>query len=258
MYISLSLWHKCTCTIVLLQVLPIWNYNIFLSYWWFEESIPKDLRRLGRQEWIELIFDTLYWCEPYSIEGVLHTPAQKVVRRAKVANSSLSVSWFQYIWHPVFRHKVKHIWIRKKNLILVYWKRRIRPVAFKRMFEIWKWLLFISKIAKRQTRFPGCITYLCDQKNVWIPQFSKAFHSNTNLLFSVTYLLHSRFFSLLSSLSPHAKDSFKQKTEHTAWLIAFKKFYIVCLPTWSRTLHPILHATQQCLWYLLSSEITSW
>ena len=72
-----------TCTIVLFKVLPIWSYDFFPSFWKFVDSIPKKLRRLGGQEWIKPIFDTLFWCEPYSSEGVLHRTEQMGVRRGK-------------------------------------------------------------------------------------------------------------------------------------------------------------------------------
>ena len=61
------------------------NYNkLKWLFWQFVDSIPKELRRLGGQEWIKPIFDTLFWCEPYSNEGVLHRPEQMVVRSVKV------------------------------------------------------------------------------------------------------------------------------------------------------------------------------
>ena len=65
---------KLICTIVLLKVLPIWSYDFFPSFWQFVDPIPKELHRHGGQEWIKPIFDTLFWCKPYSNEGVLHQP----------------------------------------------------------------------------------------------------------------------------------------------------------------------------------------
>ena len=81
---NLNVYLRKTCTIVLLKVLPIWSYDFFLPFWQFVDSIPKELRRLGGQEWIKPIFDSMLWCEPYSSEGVLHQPEQMVVRRGKV------------------------------------------------------------------------------------------------------------------------------------------------------------------------------
>ena len=51
--------------------LTLW---LFPFFWQIVDSIAKDLRRLGGQEWIKPIFDTLFWCEPYSSEDVLHRP----------------------------------------------------------------------------------------------------------------------------------------------------------------------------------------
>ena len=81
---NLNVYLTKTCTIVLFKVLPIWSYDFFPSLWKFVDSIPKELRRLGGQQWIKPIVDTLFWCEPYSSEGVLHRPQQMVVRRGKV------------------------------------------------------------------------------------------------------------------------------------------------------------------------------
>ena len=64
--------------------MPIWSYDFFPSFWQFVNFIPNELPRLGGQEWIKPIFDTLFWCEPYSSEGVLHRPEQMVIRRGKV------------------------------------------------------------------------------------------------------------------------------------------------------------------------------
>ena len=80
---KLNIYLRKTCTIVLFKVFSIWSYDFFPSFWKFVDSIPKELRRLGGQEWINPIFDTLFWCEPYSSEGVLHRPDQMVVRRGK-------------------------------------------------------------------------------------------------------------------------------------------------------------------------------
>ena len=49
---------------VLFKVLHIRSYDFFPSFWQFVDSIPKELRRLGGQEWIKPIFDILFWCEP--------------------------------------------------------------------------------------------------------------------------------------------------------------------------------------------------
>ena len=54
---NLNVYLRKTCTIVLFKVLSIWSYDFF--------RIIKELRRLGGQEWIKPIFDTLFWCEPY-------------------------------------------------------------------------------------------------------------------------------------------------------------------------------------------------
>ena len=81
---NLNVYLRKTCTIVLFKVFPIWSYDYFPSFWQFVDSIPKELRRLGGQEWIKPIFDTLFWCELYSSEGVLHRPEQMVVRKGKV------------------------------------------------------------------------------------------------------------------------------------------------------------------------------
>ena len=81
---NLNVYLRKTCTIVLFKVLPTWSYDFFPSFCQFVDSIPKELRRLGGQEWIKSIFNTLFWCEPYSSEGVLHRPEQMVVRRGKV------------------------------------------------------------------------------------------------------------------------------------------------------------------------------
>ena len=69
---NLNAYLRKTCKIVLFKVLPIWSYDFFPSFWQFSDSIPKELRRLGGQEWIKPNFDTLFWCEPYSSEDVLH------------------------------------------------------------------------------------------------------------------------------------------------------------------------------------------
>ena len=81
---NFNVYLRKTCTIALFKVFPIWRYDFFQSFWQFVDSIPKELRRLGGQEWIKPIFDTLFWCEPYSSEGVLHRPEQMVVRKGKV------------------------------------------------------------------------------------------------------------------------------------------------------------------------------
>ena len=81
---NLNVYLRKTCTIVLFKVFPIWSYDCFPSFWKFVDSIPKELRRLGGQEWIKPIFETLFSCEPYSSEGVLHRPEQMIVRRGKV------------------------------------------------------------------------------------------------------------------------------------------------------------------------------
>ena len=81
---NLNVYLRKTCTIVLFKVLPIWSYDIFPYFWQFVDSIPKELRQLGGQEWIKPVFDTLFWCEPYSSVGVLHRPEQNLVRRGKV------------------------------------------------------------------------------------------------------------------------------------------------------------------------------
>ena len=81
---NLNVYLRETCIIVLFKVLSIWSYDIFPSFWKFVDSIPKELRRLGGQEWMKPIFDTLLWCEPYSSEGVLHRPEQMLVRRGNV------------------------------------------------------------------------------------------------------------------------------------------------------------------------------
>ena len=81
---NLNVYLRKACTIVLFKVLPIWNYDFFPSFWQFVDSIPKELCRLGGQEWIKPIFDTLFWCETYSSKGVLHRPEQMVVRRVGV------------------------------------------------------------------------------------------------------------------------------------------------------------------------------
>ena len=73
---NLNVYWRKTCTIVLFKVLPIWSYDFFPSFWKFVDSIPKELRRLGGQEWIKPFSDILFWCEPYSSEGVLHRPEQ--------------------------------------------------------------------------------------------------------------------------------------------------------------------------------------
>lgn len=46
-------------------------------------SIPKELRRLGGKEYIEPIFDTLFWCEPYVIEGVVRMNKLWVIKRVR-------------------------------------------------------------------------------------------------------------------------------------------------------------------------------
>ena len=81
---NLNVYLRKTRTIVLFKVLPIWSYDFFPSFCQFVDSIPKELRWLGGQEWIKPISDTLFWCEPYSSEGVLHRPEQMVVRRGMV------------------------------------------------------------------------------------------------------------------------------------------------------------------------------
>ena len=81
---NLNVYLRKTYTIVLFKVLPIWIYDFFPYFWQFVDSIPKELRRLGGQEWIKSIFDFLFWCEPYYSEGVLHRQEQMVVRRGKV------------------------------------------------------------------------------------------------------------------------------------------------------------------------------
>ena len=69
--------------------MPIWSYDFFPSFWQFVDSIPKEMRRLGGQESIKPIFDTLFRCEPYSSEGVLHRTEQMVVRRERVEGLKL-------------------------------------------------------------------------------------------------------------------------------------------------------------------------
>ena len=81
---NLDVYLRKTCTIALFKILHTWSYDFFPSFWQFVDSIPKEPRRLGGQEWIKPIFDTLFWCEPYSSESVLHRPKQMVARRGKV------------------------------------------------------------------------------------------------------------------------------------------------------------------------------
>ena len=61
--------------------LKIWLFPIFLAICGFH---PKRTAPGGGQEWIKPIFDTLFWCEPYSSGGVLHRPEQMVDRRGKI------------------------------------------------------------------------------------------------------------------------------------------------------------------------------
>ncbi len=64
------------------KVMSIGSYDIFPSFWQFVDSISKELLRLGGQERIEPIFDTLFWSEAYSGEGILHLSEQVVIKRA--------------------------------------------------------------------------------------------------------------------------------------------------------------------------------
>ena len=57
---NLNVYFRKTCTIVLFKVFPIGSYDIFPSFCQFMDSIPKELRRLGSQELIKTIFDTLF------------------------------------------------------------------------------------------------------------------------------------------------------------------------------------------------------
>ena len=69
---------------VLLEALSICNNDILQYFWQYVYSIPKELRVLDNQEWLKRIFDTLFWCEPYSSDGILRRPEQMVVKRGKV------------------------------------------------------------------------------------------------------------------------------------------------------------------------------
>lgn len=61
----------------------------------FETDIPaQKIRRLGGQEWVNITFDTLLWCEPYFSEVVLQRTEQVVVRRDKVkAKITIRLDW---------------------------------------------------------------------------------------------------------------------------------------------------------------------
>lgn len=65
--------------IVLLKLLPILGSHIFSFFRNFVE-----LTRLGGQEWMQLIFDSVLRCEPYSSNDVLHLPEQMMIKTNKV------------------------------------------------------------------------------------------------------------------------------------------------------------------------------
>ena len=92
---TLNVYSRKTCTIVLFKVLSIWSYDFLPSFWQFVDSIPEELRRLGGQEWIKPIFDTLLWCKTYPSGGVLHRPEHMVVRRGNV---------WAIVWPRVWSH----------------------------------------------------------------------------------------------------------------------------------------------------------
>lgn len=104
---------KKTCTIALLKVLPVWSSNIFASFWQFVDSITKELRRLDGQECTKPVFNTLFWCEPYT-GSILHHRSQSDAKMAyfcciQVAFLTCKIlsQWLQFIWH----HWVPCFWM---------------------------------------------------------------------------------------------------------------------------------------------------